>query len=255
MPRPCAGLGDDVDDAGGISAVLSGEVVGDDAEFLHRFRIRRGISGAAQACRVVAAVELEVDRSDLRFLRAVDRRQLFGTAERVRVVVARHAAGGIEQRVEIAIDQRQVQHFILIDASRQRRRCGIDERRIANDRYRLRDVTGFDGRVDAGVAAHLEHDARLRKCLEAGERDVDFVVAERQQSQRVLTRLVGDRIARGLRIDVGRRHRRAGHRASRGISDVAENGAGRHLRMKRSGKHQRRDERGSDRVSGHAKSS
>ena len=56
-----ARLGDDVDDAGRIAAVLGGVVVGDDAEFLDRFRIRRGIAGAAQARRVVAAIELEVD--------------------------------------------------------------------------------------------------------------------------------------------------------------------------------------------------
>ena len=105
-----------------------------------------GIARAAQAGGVVAAIELEVDAADLRPLRSVDRGELLGPAERVRVLVAGDAAGDAQQRVEVAVDQRQIQDVVLTDRPRQRRGVGLDERRVADDRDGFRDGAGLDRR-------------------------------------------------------------------------------------------------------------
>ena len=55
------------------------------------------------------------------------------------------------------------------------------------------DAAELDRRVDARVAADFEEDAGLREVLEAGQRDLDLVVADRQQPQRVLAVSVGRR--------------------------------------------------------------
>ena len=122
-------LGHDVDDAGRITAVFGPVTAGDDAEFLDRLRVRRGVAGAAQAGGVVAAIELEIDRADLRLLRAVDRRRLFGAAERVRRVVAGDTAGDAQQRIEVAIDERQIEDLVLAHGARQRGGGGLNHRR------------------------------------------------------------------------------------------------------------------------------
>ena len=96
--------------------------------------------------------------------------------------------------------------------------------------------------VDPRVAADLEHDAGLREGLEAGERDVDFVVAERQEPERVLPGLIGRRVARELRVHVGRGDRGAGHGRARRVGDIAQNGSGGNLRVQRGGRQQRRDD-------------
>jgi hypothetical protein len=229
-------LGDDVDDAGGIAAVLGGVVVGDDAELLHRLGVRRRVAGAAQAGGVVAAVELKADAADLRLLGAVDRRQLLGTAERVGVVVARDAAGDRQERVDIAIDERQIQHLVLADAARERRRAGLDERCIGDHRYDFLHRPGPERRVDARVAPDVEHDARLHEVLEAGEGDLDLVAADRQERQRVVALGVGDGRARLLRVDVGGGHCRAGNGGARVVLDVPQDRAGRRLGVQRRGR-------------------
>ena len=115
-------------------------------------------------------------------------------------------------------------------------RGGFDERRIGDDRHDFGDVAGLDLRVDAGVAAHLEDDAGLRKILEAVERDVDLVVAERHQRQRVLAGPVGGHAARELRVDIGRGDECARHGGARRVGHVAQDGAGRTLGPGRSGR-------------------
>jgi hypothetical protein len=115
-----ARFGNDVDDAGGIAAVLGGIVVGNDAELLHRLRVRRRVAGAAQAGGVVAAIELKVHGANLRPLRAVDRRLLLGAAERVGALVAGDASGDAQQGVKVAVHQRQIDHLVLVHRPRER---------------------------------------------------------------------------------------------------------------------------------------
>ena len=119
----------------------------------------------------------------------------------------RDAAGDREQRVEVAIDERQVQHLVLPDGARERGGVGLDERRVGDDRDHFLQLTGLDRGVDAGVAADLEDDAGLREVLEAAQRDFELVTADRQQRQRVVALRIGRRRARDLRADVGGGHR------------------------------------------------
>ena len=112
-----ARLGHDVDDARRVAPVLRRRTVGDDPELLHGFRIWRRVSRAAQAGRVVASIELEVHRPDLGILRAVDRRVLLGAAKRIRALVAGDTAGDRQERVEVAVDQRQIQDLVLPHAA------------------------------------------------------------------------------------------------------------------------------------------
>ena len=78
-------------------------------------------------------------------------------------------------------------------------------------------------------------DAGLREVLEAVERDVDLVVADGQQPQRVLPRasvaVVRENcVSRLVAVTV-----RARNRGPRGVLDVAEDGSGRDLRPERGG--------------------
>ena len=112
-------------------------------------------------------------------------------------------------------------------------RVGLDERRVGDDGDDLLDAARLDGGVDAGVAAHLEQDAGLREVLEAGQRDLELVVADGQQPQGVLALGVGRRGARELRAQVGGGDLRGRHRRPRAVLDVAQDGPGRDLGLRR----------------------
>ncbi len=223
-------LGDHVDHAGRVAAVLGRVAAGDDAKLLNGLGIWRRVAGAAQSGGVVTAVELEVDAADLTALRSVDRGVLLGTAQRVRALVAGDAARDAEQRVKIAVHQRKVQDFVLADGARKGGGGGLHQRRVCDDRHGLGDVAGLDRGVNTGVAPDLEQDARLREILEAVERDVNFVVAERKEQNGVLPGLVGRRRARELGIHIRHGDRRTRDSGSRSIGDVTQNCSGGDLR-------------------------
>jgi hypothetical protein len=210
-----ARLGHDVHDTRGIAAVLGGIAVREHAELLHRFRVRRGVARAAQARGVVAAVELEVDAAHLGAARTIDGGQLFGTAERVGVVVARHAARETQERVQVAIDEGEVQDLVLADGAGERGGRGLHERRVGHDRNRFRQGAEVDDGVDARVAADLKDDSTARIGLEAGHAHHQHVVAHGQQTQGVLAGGVRGGRARVLRARVGGGDRGSGDGGAR----------------------------------------
>ena len=114
-----SGLRDDVDDARREAAVLRRVAVGQHAELLHRLRVRRRVARAAQAGRVVPAIQLEVDGAHLGGTGPVDHGHLLRPAERVRARVAADAARDAQELVQVAVDERQVQHLVLADRPRQ----------------------------------------------------------------------------------------------------------------------------------------
>ena len=186
-----AGLRHHVHDSRRIASVLRRVAVGQHAELLNGFRVWRRVPGTAKTGGVVPAIQLEVDGAHLRPARAVDGGQLLRSTQRVRVLVAGDAAGETQERIQIAVDERKIEHLVLSHDPRERRRCGIDERRVAGDGHRFVDRTELNRGIDSGVATDLEHDAGLREILEAGHGDHDHVVPHRKQPQRVLAGLVG----------------------------------------------------------------
>ena len=187
------GFRDHVHDSRGVASVLCRVAVGQHPELLDRFRVGRRVPRATEAGRVVPAIQLEVDGAHLRPAGPVDCGQLLRPTERVRVVVAGNAAGETQERIQVAVDEREVQHLVLTHGPRERRGDSVHERRVPCDRHRFVDVAELNRGVDPGVASDLEDDARLREILEAGHGDDDHVVPDGKQPQGVLARLIGDR--------------------------------------------------------------
>ena len=224
------GFRDHVHDSRRVASVLCRVAVGQHPELLDRFRVGRRVPRAAETGRVVPSIQLEVDRAHLRPAGTVDRGQLLRPAERVRVVVAGNAAGETQQRIQVAVDEREVQHFVLTHRSRERRGCRVHERRVPRDRHGFADVAELNRGVDPGVASDLEDDARLREILEAGQRDDDHVVPDGEEPQRVLAGLVGGRASRKLCAQVGGGDRGARNHTALGVLDGAQDRSGGRLR-------------------------
>ncbi len=182
----------------------------------------RRVSGAAQAGGVVAPVELEVDGANLGGAGAVDVRELLRAAQGVRGVVPGHAAGDAQERIEVAVDEGEVQDLVLAHGARERGGRRLHEGNVGHDGDDLGDLPGLDDRIDAGVAADLEQDAGLREVLEAGERDLELVAAHGQEPELVVSGNVRDRGARELGAQVGGGHLGRGHRRPRAVLDVPQ---------------------------------
>ena len=130
--RVGARLRDDVDDAAGETPVLRVVAVGLDLEFLDGVRIGQDVAGVAQPRHVDAAVEVVVHRAGAAVGAAVDQRALLGKAEHERagggrggrdaVVVGLHARREVQQRVDVAVDQRQALDRGGVDGPRDLRR-------------------------------------------------------------------------------------------------------------------------------------
>ena len=219
-----------VHDARRVAAVLGRVAVGQHTELLHRFGIGRRVPRTAQTGRVVPSIQLEVDRAHLRSARSVDRGQLLGPTQRVRVLVAGDTAGETQQRIQIAIDEREVEHFVLTDRPGERRGRGIHKGRITRNRHRLTDGAELNRGVHSGIASDFEHDAGLREILEPRHGDDEHVVADREEPEGVLARGVGDRVSRKLRAQVGGGHRGSRNHTALSVLDAAQDRAGGCLR-------------------------
>ena len=117
----------------------------------------------------------------------------------------------LRERIEIAIDERQVEDLVLTDGARQRGGVGLDERRVGDDRDDFGHRAGLDA---ASTRALRPTSSRMPVCdevLEAAQRDFELVVADGQQRQRILAFGIGHRRARNLRAEVGGGDLSAGH--------------------------------------------
>ena len=219
-----AGLGDDVDHGAAGAAVLGGERVRVDLEFLHRVlaELVRGTSGAGAADGLAEERVVVVRPVDDQ---AVERAALTGEADIAGADVARDA--GREQREvdEVAAIDGQVLHRRFGDRRADLRAAGLEDRRAA------RDVDGFgdarDGHLDPqrdGLPDRQHQFGKLSR-REAGEIGRDVIDADWQQRDAEQPVVVRNRRSRhtGRRLDD--RDRDARHRGSGLIDDRAFNRA------------------------------
>ena len=141
-----AGLGDDLHLRAWAAAVDGGEVVGDDAHFLDRLRIRREVGDAAAGDAVGARLVDGVVVGLVALTAGVDARRRF-TGERVVGAAAaadrrRYALAGYtrlerDQVVEISAAERHLLELEAVDASGHAALLGLDDRRRGRDGHAL----------------------------------------------------------------------------------------------------------------------
>ena len=203
-----------------------------------RPRLRRQVHDAAvetaELGRRAVALDLELlDRVDDRIDRHLPRLRLqhrdaveqvlVGSrpaavdARQQRVGRQRDPGGQAGERDEGAAVQRQLHHLLVTDDGAEAGGLGAEDRRLCRDGELLADVADGQIEIDARLLAGRQVDAGTAHRLEAGEHDVDAVLAGRQARRRVDAVAAGDHDPPAIGADLGHRERRAGDRASGGI--------------------------------------
>ena len=233
-----AGLADHGDGGAAEASFVRGETVGEHAEFLDGVRIWRGIAGVAQAVDVAAAVQAVVHRADAGVGRSVDHRHLHRRAEIVGGLVGGiYASRQVEQRIDVAIDQRKVVDFRVGSGLAESRHRSLHHRCVGVHFHRFRDRANLQRRVHPRVAVDVQRDAGLVELLEAGGVDFHLVIAHRKEQQRIAA--VARRRGRlnQVRAEVGGNHLGAGNGCARTVGDVSGNRRGGSLTVSRGRPH------------------
>jgi hypothetical protein len=206
-----AALGDHIHRARGALADLRARIAGLHRELGHRVGKRERHVDVLQIIFVVAAVQRKLQRI---LARAVYRkRDGFGRIFRIarRGAGGDHAGGQARQRRHVPPVERKLQDALAVH---HRFQCGIGSLH-GGRRSRYFDLGGniahLQHDVDFAIVVDFEHDPGLLEGAESGILHAQPVRSDRDERERKLTGVIGQRDAVLRAGDVGESHARTGH--------------------------------------------
>ena len=214
--RVRAALGHDVDDPAGRLAELGRKRVGEHLELADRLLAERRAHAADGRIVVVEPVDRDVVRS--RAL-AGERQARGARRPLLRRPVGRHTRREQREPDEISTVDRKVPNLLLRDHARDDRPLRVDDRRVSRDEHDLLAPGDVQRQADIEQTAERQHDILERSRRESLQLGAHVIGAWRERWNQKMSALVGHRAASLVRVDVLRRHRRAGEHRGRLIHD------------------------------------
>jgi hypothetical protein len=169
--RECVGarLGDDVHHGAAEPPVLGRVAVGLHAELPDGVGVGDDVAGLPQTAHVGAAVKAVIDCAGAGIGRPVDQCLLSGDAERVDLLRDVDPFCQVEQRVHVAVDEREVEDLGLINCAAESHVRRVYERRVGDDLHVLHRAADMEYRIDAGSTAQFDLEAGLDEPFEAAQ--------------------------------------------------------------------------------------
>ena len=141
-----------------------------------------------------------------------------------------HAGREIEQRIDVAVDDGEVDDLRVIHGASDARVGGVHQWGVGGDRNALGKRADFQHGIYARGAVDVQHHAGLRELLEIRGVHLHPVGTRGQQPDGVPAGVVGSGLAAEVGIHVGGGDGDAGHDRAGAIRDGAENGCAGDLR-------------------------
>src|SRR5260370_3231582 len=212
MPIIGSGFGQHVNDAVGEAAVLGAIAVGLDAEFLYGIGVGRNVAGIAKSRYVRGDIGVVVHRAGGAIHAAVDQGALLRVAQSYAgSIVFLHAGRQSQERINVAVDQRQRSYLLGLHGAANLRVGDVDQGKRVVDFHGRAGGAGLQAHIGLRDLGDFKHEAGADLFLEIWSRHFELIVADGKKFEPVCALVVGLGDVTGVGISVNRCNLRAGN--------------------------------------------